>query len=190
MGFFTPSCARFRDHPCRVVIALFLLTACSAEQEDFGISIQSISTRHADRSLRVVVHQKLTLSPEAKRALDHGVPLVFKTQVTVRDTIARTELEQASEEIELSYLPLSDRYQLFLASTQHARTFPRLRHALAEVDTLEFTLPFSVKDAANLELRVRSRLDKSSMPPPMRLPAWFSSQWRHDSGWTRWPLQS
>jgi hypothetical protein len=167
-----------------------LLVGCAPGSGDFGFAIHRVDTRRDQDSLHVVVQQKLTLSDEARDALNHGVPLVFQTQVTVRDRISHEELQQDHRTFEIRYLPLSERYQLSSSPPLQVRTFPRLRHALGEIDTVEFTFDALGAAPAEMELRVRSLLDKSLIPPPMRLPVWFSAQWDHDSGWSVWPVET
>ncbi|HLF31565.1 MAG TPA: DUF4390 domain-containing protein [Xanthomonadales bacterium] len=189
MAFITRSCAKLRDGHCWPTgLFLLLLAGCSPGKTDFGFTIDRVETRHGDDVLHIVVQQKLVLSEEAKQALTHGVPLVFLTRVVVRVSGSRGDLEEASKTFEIRYLPLSSRYQLSSFQPLRVHTFPRLRHALAELGSVDFTFAGMQLPQSGLELRVRSQLEKRRMPPPMRLPAWFSAQWRHDSGWSSWPL--
>lgn len=171
-----------------VSLLLGLVGACTRNTGDFGFSIIRVDTRWAQGALHVAVQQKLILSDEAKEALVHGVPLVFQTQVRVDSREPEEELLNDSRIFEIRYLPLSERYQLSTSPPLQVRTFPRLRHALADLATVEFTFNGLALPVPEMELQVRSQLDKHLMPPPMRLPVWFSSQWDHDSGWTVWPI--
>ena len=177
MAFTTQFCARIARSGA--VLAL-LLVACSPAPRDFGFSLDGIESHTTAGTLEVVVHQKLVLSREARNALDHGVPLAIQTELALRHVGSRDDIRQIHRNFEIHYLPLSDRYQLTTIQPFRVSTFPRLRHVLAELATVKFT--------GKLELRVRSFLDKQRMPPPMRLPMLFSSQWQHDSGWRTWPL--
>jgi len=170
------------------VLALLLLVACSPAPRDFGFSLDRIESHMTADALEVVVHQKLVLSREARNALDHGVPLTIQTELVLRQAGSRDDIRQIHRDFEIHYLPLSDRYQLTTIQPFRVSTFPRLRHVLAELATVKFILPAESIGAGKFELRVRSFLDKQRMPPPMRLPMLFSSQWQHDSGWRTWPL--
>ncbi|MGH8034648.1 MAG: DUF4390 domain-containing protein, partial [Lysobacterales bacterium] len=167
---------------------LALLAGCSPAESNFGFSVTRVECRFSGESLHVAVQQQLILSNEAKEALIHGVPLVFQTRVMVRARRSHEELQQDNRVFEIRYLPLSERYQLSASPPLEVHTFPRLRHALGELTTVEFTFANLQMPPADMELRVRSQLDKRQTPPPMRLPVWFSAQWNHDSGWTSWPL--
>jgi hypothetical protein len=83
---------------------------------------------------------------------------------------------------------LSDHFQLAYSDETSVKTFPRLRHVLAELSTLNLSITTGVLPAGEYELLVRMRLDQGRMPPPMRLPVLLSSKWRHDSSWSSWPL--
>lgn len=189
MAFTTRSCAKRPDARRGLAgLLVLLLAGCSTDKTEFGFTIEQLETRYSGDALHIVVHQKLILSEEAKRALNHGVPLVFQTRTAVRATGSRRDLETASKAFEIRYLPLSNRYQLSSSQPLQVRTFPRLRHALADLATVDFTFPGMQLPESGLQMRVRSQLEKRHMPPPMRLPVWFSAQWRHDSGWHSWPL--
>jgi len=199
MASITQFCTNIRDgsHGGFAPVALCLgalclgalaLPGCSPEQTDFGFSIERIEASASPDALNVVIHQQLTLSTEAKDALDHGVPLVIRTELELQRAGTRGNISQASREFEIRYLPLSNRYQLITRQPSSVHTYPRLRHVLAELGTVSFTLMPGLLPPGNYQLRARSLLDKQNMPPPMRLPAWFSAQWKLDSGWQSWPL--
>lgn len=189
MAFSTQSYAKSADRPCRLLgLALLLLAACSQPESNFGFTIERMEAHAIGGGLMVAVQQKIVLSPEAKEALRHGVPLAIRTELVLRTPGSRHDLDEETRNFEIRYLPLSNRYQLTTAVPHGVQTYPRLRHALADINTVEFKLSMAGLPAGGLELRARSRLDKTRMPPPMRLPAWFSTQWRHDSGWYSQPL--
>lgn len=175
-------------------LAVFALAACAPESGDFGFHIQRVETLARTDALEVVVHQTVDLSAEAQKALRHGVPLFIRTEITLRPLESRRNLAHAEREFEIRYLPLSDLYQVSTAGPFAVKTFPRLRHVLAEVGTVDFDFDLGFRSTGlasdDLEWRVRCSLNKRRMPPPMRLPAWFSAEWQHDTGWTSWPLDS
>lgn len=169
-------------------MGMLLLASCSPVASDFGFRLERIDTRVTADALNIVVQQKLILSAEARNALKHGVPLVIRTDLALRVAGSHRDIRQERKGFEIRYLPLSNRYQLTERQPFNVSTFPRLRHVLAELATVRFTLAARPMPAGEIELRARSFLEKRHMPPPMRLPAWFSAQWQHDSGWRTWPL--
>ena len=146
--------------------------------------------RTGGAAVEVVVHQTIDLSDEAQSALTHGVPLFIRTELALRPRESRRDFAHLEREFEIRYLPLSNLYQVTTSQPHVVKTFPRLRHVLAEMRTVDFGLDAAILPANDLELRARSSLNKRRMPPPMRLPAWFSAEWRHDTGWTSWPVES
>jgi hypothetical protein len=176
--------------PWIIIPVSLILVACAEDKTNFGIHLVAVETRTTRGMFIISIHQDLILSREARNALRHGVPLTIQTELVLRDSGSNRKLKQTQQEFEIRFLPLSDRYQLTSSERQKVSTYPRLRHALAELATVEFSFPGSEMTVDDMEIRARSFLQKQRMPPPMRLPAWFSSQWRHDSGWVSWPISS
>lgn len=167
--------------------ASLLLVACKEQQRDFGFSVTGVETRVTGQQLKITLQQEISFSLEARTALTNGVPLHLEV---------RTELEtdqgpvSSARRFEIRYMPLSDHYQLSSGQPAYVRTFPRLRHALADLSEVELTLPLPESAAGEHQLRTRSWLDKRRLPAPMRLPAWFSPNWQHDSGWQSWSVST
>ncbi len=168
-----------------VAASLLLLVACKEPNGSFGFKVKSLETRVSGQQLKVLLEQKISLSPEARAALTNGVPLHLEV---------RTELEtdsgpiSAARRFEIRYMPLSNHYQLSSGQPAYVRTFPRLRHALADLSEVELSIPLQEVEAGSYQLQTRSWLDKRKLPAPMRLPAWFSPNWQHDSGWQSWTI--
>jgi hypothetical protein len=176
------------EQPCALLVLTLLLAGCSRSESGFGFRLEQVDSRVTTAGLEITVHQKLALSREASDALEHGVPLSLQTAVSLRTASQHRDIEQQHRNFEIRYLPLSKRYQLTVAQPFSVSTFPRLRHVLTDLATVTFTLGPVPMPASACEIRVRTFLDTRHMPPPMRLPARFSSRWRHDSGWQAWPL--
>lgn len=181
-----PACASmFRNRLWLSLLATLLLSACSDRKGDFGFEITGLQSRVSGLRLQVELEQEIRLSQEARVALQNGVPLHLEV---------RAELETANETItasrrfEIRYMPLSDHYQLSSDQPAYVRTFPRLRHALAELAEIEMELPLLDVADGEYPLSARSWLEKRRLPAPMRLPAWFSPDWQHDSGWQTWAV--
>jgi hypothetical protein len=196
MAFIMPFCAKIHDwRLCRTLLAApgpmalaLALAGCSAGPADFGFSIGRVEAKTSAAAVNVVIHQRLVLSSEAKDALNHGVPLAIRTELELRAAGSRENIARATREFEIRYLPLSDHYQLTTLQPSGMQTYPRLRHVLAELSAVRFSLQPGQLPPGEYHLRARSLLDKQNMPPPMRLPAWFSAAWKLDSGWQSWPL--
>jgi hypothetical protein len=177
----------------RLVQAAFLLTfvliaGCAQQADDRHFELGQVDTNWSNGQLNVTVHQELALSSEAREALVHGVPLTLQLELLVRHAGSRTPVKENIYNYEIRYLPLISHYQLTRPGAAGIRTFPRLRHLLAELSTIKQSFSKGGLPEGNYELMARTRLDQKKMPQPMRLPMLFSAQWRHDSGWTMWPV--
>ena len=153
-------------------------------EQDFGFAIENIEAQPGRSGVELVITQELSLSSEATEALRHGVPLVIEVEARLRASGKHTDDASLQRSFELRYLPLSDHYQLLGDAGAEVRTFPRLRHALADLAQVRLRIPPDSLSRGGLEARARSRLRMSELPPPMRLPARMSAAWRHDSGWS------
>ena len=194
-----PACAK-QDNPQKhpgiwrplrtrfLLLTLVLIAGCARPADGRHFELEQVETNWVRGRLNVTVHQKLTLSSEAREALVHGVPLTVKLELLIRHSGSRIPLEENVYSYEIRYLPLIRHYQLTQPGAVEIRTFPRLRHLLAHLSTLEQSFSKGDLTEGSFELLARTRLDHKKMPPPMRLPMLFSAQWRHDSDWTMWPV--
>jgi hypothetical protein len=190
MAFSMPVCAKLS----KLVMVSCLLTAltvsgCDRSSSENFFDLQQVDARWSNGFLQATVRQKLSLSAEAREALQHGVPLTVQMEMVIRNTSGQTRVKSKLDHYEVRYLPLSDHYQLTLPGGSEVRTFPRLRHLLADLGTVRVSLQTGALPAGSYELLTRTRMDKSSIPPSMRLPTLFSSEWRHDSDWMSSPLE-
>jgi hypothetical protein len=181
------------DRPGWLPVALLAgllaaLAACGEPAESGRFEITRVDARWSNGSLSGSCELGLTLGPEAREALRHGVALTVELELILRSTDDQTRVGQELVRHEIRYLPLSEHYQVSGLETGHAATFPRLRHALAELSRIDFRIDTGALPAGAYEVLARSRLDRRSLPPPMRLPALFDRGWMHTSGWSSWPL--
>jgi hypothetical protein len=169
--------------------AALLLTACTSSEGKFGFTLLDAHARKSGEYMQVRLEQKISLSSEAREALVHGVPLRIKVSANLRSSSGRSDNSKATRHFEIRYMPLSDHYQLSSEEAGTVHTYPRLRHALAAISAVELSMSVTGLEPGAYELRARSVLEKQYLPAPMRLPAWFSPNWQHDSGWKSWPVQ-
>jgi hypothetical protein len=171
-------------------IFLFVLVGCGQQGAvDYGFTIKNVSISQAYQSLNVHLQQDLQLSQQAREALEHGVTLIIMLELELHNDNNMMVVRKEDRHFQLRYLPLSERYQLSEEESDELRVFSRLRHLLASIDDLRVQMTTGPLLPGNYELRTRIRLDESRLPTPMQLPAWFSSQWQHDSEWSVWPFE-
>ena len=171
-----------------LLVIVLAFTACSGQDSTGRFELSRVDANWRNGRLDVRFEQQLKLSEEARNALVHGVPLTVEIELILRDSSSQTRVGHTVGNYEIRYLPLSEHYQVSNLKEGMVKTFPRLRHVLAELARLELTVDTGAIPAGDYELLARSHLDRNRMPPPMRLPALFSSEWSHDSTWTAWPL--
>ncbi len=185
-----PSCTNMPE-PAHLALLVVLLACagCSASSEGGSFEVSRVETSWANGRLSVDYEQRLRLSPEARNALVHGVPLTVEVTLVLRNTTDRTRVGSNTKSYEIRYLPLSEHYQVSEAGENKVRTFPRLRHVLSDLARLEISFETGALPAGEYELLARCHLDRQRIPPPMRLPTLFSPNWDLDSSWTSWPLK-
>jgi hypothetical protein len=170
------------------VLALGLCGACGAPPEQARFQIENVAATWSNGAIDVRIAQRVELGEEARDALRHSVPLTITVELVLRGATSRSRLHRVLRHYEIRYLPLSQRWQVREGDAGPARTFPRLRHVLADLGRLDLSFETGALPGGEYELLARSYLDQERMPPPMRLPALFSRRWDHASGWTAWPL--
>lgn len=165
-----------------------LLIGCQQPRGTFGFEVGAVQLHPGRQAIRVNYDPQLQLSREASEALAHGVPLTITLDLELRDAGNLTLLAAQEEHFTVRYLPLSRHYQLSGPEADEVHTFPRLRHALAEIGDTPLEFRTGALAPGTYEFRIRIRLNNGRMPAPMRLPALLSAQWRHDSEWSTWPF--
>ena len=168
--------------------AALALIGCSAEPQ--YISIESADARFVTGGASVRVTQTVNLSASAREALRNGVPITLRIDVALHRGNDSAAAVRDAHRYEIRYLPLSEHYQLAGPGERILGTYPRLRHALAELQRVEVPLATDIAPSTIASVRVRTRLDPHRLPAPMRLPALVNPDWRVDSGWRQWPLES
>ena len=171
-------------------LTVFVLAGCGQKQAlDYTFAIKSVTVRPAYQSLNVRLQQELGLSSQAREALEHGVTLTIRLEMELRNDNYMIVARRDARRFQLRYLPLSERYQFSEEETGELKAFSRLRHMLAALGDFTVQLSTGPLPSGSYELRTRISLDESRLPTPMQLPAWFSSEWRHDSEWSVWPFK-
>lgn len=172
-----------------LAIFLMLLSGCGQTPQDYGFAIENVAVNRGYQSLNVTLKPDMQLSAEALAALQHGVTLIIRLDLELRNDNNMIVVRRETRRYHVRYLPLSERYQLKEADSEKLQTYSRLRHVFAAIGDMEINLATGPLPPGNYELRTRIQLDENLLPAPMQLPAMFSSQWRHDSEWSVWPFK-
>ncbi|MCX4192476.1 DUF4390 domain-containing protein [Methylophaga sp. OBS1] len=139
------------------------------------------------------------LTPRVIEALHNGVPITFFQELKLVESIPilgrfwqwETNLWQSRLHYELRYHALSEQYVLKALETDDQQNFPHLEGALQALGQIhDLSLPPEyTHNVDDLLLLIRSGLDLSALPTPMRPGAMISSKWQLTSPWVRavWP---
>ncbi len=138
---------------------------------------------------RLDANLELKLTPQALTALDNGVTLTIVLDIEVYtpsrylwDNVLAT-LEQRYE---IQHHTLADQYLLRNINSGSQFVYSTLDAALGALGKIE-QLPILdahlLQPKEHYKVRARSRLDLSSLPVPMQLKAYISSEWWINSGW-------
>jgi hypothetical protein len=135
------------------------------------------------------------LTPRVIEALQNGVPITFFQELKLVESFPllgklwqwETDLWQSRLYYELRYHALSEQYVLRSLDTGAQQNFPHIDGALAALGQIEdLSLPPEfTQQTDNLLLLIRSGLDLSALPTPMRPGAMISSKWQLTSPWVR-----
>jgi hypothetical protein len=166
-----------------------LLAACQQSGGDYGFRVRNIHLQPGYQKLLALYDQDLSLSSEAVDALEHGVPLTILLELELRDSSNLNLLADENRQFEIRFLPLNEIYQISIPGQNSVQSFPRLRHVLNELANIKVDFQTGPLAPGSYQFRSRIRLDNAQLPAPMRLPALFSADWKHDSEWSAWPFE-
>jgi hypothetical protein len=135
------------------------------------------------------------LSDTALRALDNGVPLTISVEIEIqrnRDYWWNEAIAHVRQKYRLEHHTLSNQYILTDLATRTRRNFTSLDEAidgLGELKSIPLGELRELRNDGPFLLRLRSRLDISELPTPLRPIAYLSPQWRLSSGWFEWTFE-
>jgi len=172
-----------------ICLAVTLLCGCDQKTVAYGFEIKNVTVNRGYQSIDVHLKQDMSLSQQALEALQHGVALTIRLDLELRNDSNMIVVRREARRFQIHYQALIDRYQLIDEEKETQQTFSRLRHVFAAIDNLDVHVSTGPLPSGNYELRTRIRLEEGLLPAPMQLPAMFSPEWQHDSGWSVWPFK-
>lgn len=158
------------------------------------ININHVTSRVVNNIYLINAELDYHLGEKTIEALKSGIPLTFYIEVEFeqpRKLIWDRLVMRNSQEMRLEHHPLSDQYVLTNLATADQFSFNSLNDALLKlgrISNMPVTETRLIPTDTELIGRIRSGLDIESLPPPMRLQAWLSSEWRISSGWYEWDI--
>lgn len=175
MGFitrFSKKADRFLPRHLTVggLIALVAtMVACSGQRESAIEFSRLVAIDTADGP-RLEVDQRMTLSPAMVDAISHGVALVFDYRLRdCHGRVSHARVEVMQRQV--------DRRFLLTDPEGRVREFASLSGLIAATDRLR--LPIPTMPEADCHGTLRAALDLTSLPLPLRFPAFFRpTAWR------------
>lgn len=170
------------------VLVVGVLAACRGG-EPTRVDIRSASVDPVRGASRLTVNADVELSGAMIEALNNGVDLVLQWQLELRRPGRWWDATLVADrrDLRLSYHSLSGRY--LLSGLDEPRNFTTLDSLLTAIGRTSAVIGVTPPQtpAGESFWRLRARLDRTELPPPLRLPAWLSPAWRVNSPWHRWP---
>ncbi|MDT8386908.1 MAG: DUF4390 domain-containing protein [Thiogranum sp.] len=158
-------------------------------------TIRDARTILVDGVYRVGAIIDFKLNETLSEGLQNGVPLVLELRIEVireRDWLWPERVAQLRQRFSLEYHALTRRYLVENESTGVQYSFATLDEALDYVGNV-YDLPLIdanlLEPEQSYEVWMRADLEIESLPTPVRLWAYFGSDWTLQSDWFKWPLQ-
>ena len=171
----------------------FMLPMLSAHAEEFAI--REAQATFDQNALSVEAKFDLNLSDAVDEALHNGVSIQLITTLdlfTQRPFVWDKHIAQWAFSHDIRYHALTDRYVLTSPQHPEIRSFSSLSDLFSEIETFNFqsdimgeTLPDS-KHGYKLQLRIA--LDKTTLPAPLRVMTFVSTDWRLKSDIHEWSI--
>ena len=165
----------------------------SAHAEEF--TIREAQATFDQNALSVEAKFDLNLSDAVDEALHNGVSIQLITTLdlfTQRPFVWDKHIAQWAFSHDIRYHALTDRYVLTSPQHPEIRSFSSLSDLFSEIETFNFqsdimgeTLPDS-KHGYKLQLRIA--LDKTTLPAPLRVMTFVSTDWRLKSDIHEWSI--
>jgi len=157
------------------------------------IQLEDAHTFRIDGSEYLEAQFSVELSSGAEEAVQNAVPLLFELQVQVVEThtwLWDSVVIESTERRSLQYHALSESYQVKDLNAGTQGNYRRLDDALQAAGKIKNMLLTDqpLDQRYDYSIRLRGSLDVESLPTPVRLIAYISSDWNMVSKWYKWQL--
>ena len=182
---------------CRAVVLLLSVICCLPVQVCAGhpgiVQLEDANTWRIEGSDYLDAQFSIELSSGAMEAVQNSVPLIFELQVQVVEMhtwLWDSVVIEITERRSLQYHALSESYQVKDLNAGTQGNYRRLDDALRAAGKITNLLltDQSLDRGPSYSIRLRGSLDIESLPTPVRLIAYISSDWSMVSKWYKWQL--
>ncbi len=162
---------------------------------DHGFIVESAELSSVGNKYTLNADIKFRFSKEALKALEHGIALQIDIEVQAKQTRKWLWDKKIRKKIlsqRLEHQPLSDQYLVTDLNTGIKRNFHSFHHALeflGSINDYPFLELASLEQGKTYTVLVRASLNTESLPAPLRLSGYVSSDWQLSSPWYKWTIQ-
>jgi len=182
------------------LVSLLLLPLSSHAEKNYkklsqGFIITSAELNSDGDKYRLNADIQFHFSKEALKALEHGIALQIDIEVQAKQTRKWLWDKKIRKKIlsqRLEHQPLSNQYLVTDLDTGIKHNFDSLRRALeflGSINDYPFLELASLEQDKTYTALVRASLNTESLPTPLRLSAYVSSDWQLSSPWYKWTIQ-
>jgi hypothetical protein len=176
-------------------LGLVLTVVWSQAAYSQEVTVDNISTHLDDKVYRLDADFNYALSPPILEALNSGVVLTISLDIEVykpRQIIWDDVLASLEQKYQLRYHALTEQYLLRNLNSGAEDVYPSADAALffmGRVRGLPLIDAALAEEGKEYQVRLRSRLETGSLPVPLQLRTYVSSDWRLSTEWYSQPLQ-
>jgi hypothetical protein len=165
----------------------------STQEGARDFSVREASATGLEGAVSVVSEFDLVLSDPVEEAVNNGIPVTLVKQIAVprSQLILKRKRVKVDQRYELRRHALSDRYLVTNMESEAVKTYPTVTDALRAIGgatVAGFDLPTD-EYSDPPQVHVRVYLDIYALPTALRMRAFISRTWRHNSGWTTWNIE-
>ncbi len=177
-------------------LALLGLFLIAADAHASGIFVRQAETYLDGDVLRLDADVDLRLPRDVREGLENGLPVTFLMDIQIqrpRDWLWNETLAHLQQRYRLTYLPLSQQYEVFNVNSGARYLYPRLDLALNHIGHPR-GLPLMDRrllvGGARYVGALRVSVDADALPMTLRLLSYVITGWRLESDWYRWPIEA
>jgi hypothetical protein len=167
--------------------------ALPAQEKGKGFSVLEVSATGLEGEVRILAKMDLILSDPVAEAVNNGIPVIIVKQYAVPRSrlVVKRRRVKTERTYELRKHALSDRYIVTNNGTEAVKTYPSVTTAIRAIGAASVVNLQLQKDEYSdpPQVGVRVYLDIYALPTALRMRAFISRSWRHNSGWTLWNIE-
>jgi len=173
-------------------ILLFLFT-CTSSAAEYSSEITRAELIKKDKYYALDAGIELNLSPVAKKAIDSSIILSWQLQLELKQQRQWQDkiLIKRIYDYQIRYHALLNSYSVKNQTTDEIQRFSSLEKAINGLSQIHILKVFSsslIKPQENYSVAIKLFLNREALPVPLRVNAYFKTEWDLSSDWYVWNL--